>query len=173
MHIDYIPAAATKTLTAEYAEVETPFGQAELATCDGAVVWLSFPQEGEAPQAKLRAFWRGELRPASNLQAVADELFTQPGNVKMMLGGTPFQHSVWEALAGMTSGETMSYGQLAVKIGRPKAVRAVGSAVGANPVVYAIPCHRILGSTGKLHGFGCGLPMKEKLLSVEGIKWMA
>ena len=83
-------------------------------------------------------------------------------------GGTPFQQSVWHALLGIDAGDSQSYGQVAARIGQPAAVRAVGTAVGANPVSVIVPCHRVLGSTGTLAGYGGGLGRKVALLRREG-----
>lgn len=81
--------------------------------------------------------------------------------------GTPFQLSVWDALKSIPSGETISYGELARRIGRPLASRAVGAANGANPLPIVLPCHRVIGTSGALTGFGGGLPTKIWLLSHE------
>lgn len=82
--------------------------------------------------------------------------------------GTAFQQAVWRALLEIPYGQTSSYGQLARCIARPKAVRAVGAANGANPIAVIIPCHRVIGSDGSLTGFGGGLARKELLLRLEG-----
>ena len=81
--------------------------------------------------------------------------------------GTEFQKRVWKALLTIPYGETMSYGELAKKIGEPKAVRAVGAANGQNPIPIIVPCHRVIGSDGSLTGFGGGLENKKKLLELE------
>lgn len=81
--------------------------------------------------------------------------------------GTEFQKDVWEKLRDISYGETATYGEIAEKIGRPRAVRAVGAAVGANPVMLVVPCHRVIGKNGKLTGFRGGISMKEKLLELE------
>ncbi|MCC3375456.1 methylated-DNA--[protein]-cysteine S-methyltransferase [Cohnella sp. REN36] len=83
------------------------------------------------------------------------------------LGGTPFQRAVWEALCGVPYGETLSYSDIAARIGRPASVRAVGTAIGANPVLIAVPCHRIVGKGGALTGYRGGLAMKTRLLDLE------
>ncbi len=83
------------------------------------------------------------------------------------LHGTPFQISVWQELYRIPYGETRSYTQIATAIGRPRAVRAVGAANGANPVAIIVPCHRVIGSNGSLTGYGGGLPTKRWLLSLE------
>jgi methylated-DNA-[protein]-cysteine S-methyltransferase len=81
--------------------------------------------------------------------------------------GTDFQLRVWRALQSILYGETRSYGELAQVLGMPHASRAVGAANGANPLPIVIPCHRVVGSTGKLVGYGGGLPMKKRLLELE------
>jgi O-6-methylguanine DNA methyltransferase len=86
------------------------------------------------------------------------------------LAGTDFQKSVWRALRKISSGKTKSYGEIARAIGKPKAVRAVGGACGANPVPVLIPCHRVLAADGKIGGFSGGLDWKRRLLAREGVK---
>jgi|SRR5579863_1652141 methylated-DNA-[protein]-cysteine S-methyltransferase len=81
--------------------------------------------------------------------------------------GTPFQLGVWRRLCEIPFGETISYGELARRMGNPQASRAVGLANGSNPIPIVIPCHRVIGSNGKLTGYGGGLPIKEKLLALE------
>lgn len=101
---------------------------------------------------QLRAYFNGELRQF---------------NLPLALDGTPFQQSVWKALQEIPYGETVSYGDIAKSIGRPKAVRAVGGANGSNTIPIVIPCHRVVGSSGHLTGFGSGLPIKVALLEHE------
>jgi methylated-DNA-[protein]-cysteine S-methyltransferase len=101
---------------------------------------------------QLHAYLRGERR-----------TFSAPLDVR----GTPFQQEVWNAISAIPYGGTVSYSELAESIGRPTALRAVGQAVGANPTPIVIPCHRVIGKTGKLVGFAGGLPLKEKLLMLE------
>jgi methylated-DNA-[protein]-cysteine S-methyltransferase len=83
--------------------------------------------------------------------------------------GTPFQRDVWAALRTIRAGKTLSYGELARQLGRPKSVRAVGLANGANPVAIVIPCHRVIGADGSLTGYGGGIDRKRWLLAHEGI----
>ncbi|KGR74684.1 methylated-DNA--[protein]-cysteine S-methyltransferase [Ureibacillus sinduriensis] len=85
--------------------------------------------------------------------------------------GTIFQMNVWKALNSIPYGKTFCYSDIANKIGNPKAVRAVGTAIGSNPVAIAIPCHRVLGKNGSLTGFSGGLDVKEKLLTLEKIPY--
>ncbi len=91
--------------------------------------------------------------------------FTVPLDLK----GTDFQQAVWRSLVAVPYGETRSYADIAREVGRPTAARAVGAAVGANPLCVVVPCHRIVGSNGSLTGFAHGLEMKRRLLEIEGM----
>lgn len=84
--------------------------------------------------------------------------------------GTPFQNSVWKALREIPDGSTISYAELARRVGKPKAVRAAGLANGQNPISIVVPCHRVIGSNGSLTGYGGGLPRKKWLLEHEGVR---
>lgn len=88
--------------------------------------------------------------------------------VPLDLRGTDFQIAVWNELRKIPYGETRSYAQIADAIGKPKAVRAVGAANGSNPIAIIVPCHRVIGAGGKLTGYGGGLPLKKRLLELEG-----
>lgn len=90
------------------------------------------------------------------------------GQVKLV-GGTAFQRSVWQGLLQIPRGSTISYAELARRVGRPGAARAVGQALGSNPVPILLPCHRVVAADGTLGGFGGGLPMKKTLLMQEGV----
>ena len=102
--------------------------------------------------AELDAYFAGGLREFS---------------VPLDLRGTEFQRQVWELLLSIPYGETRSYGQIASAMGRPKASRAVGQAVGTNPVAIIVPCHRVIGTSGGLVGYGGGLHRKQALLELE------
>lgn len=115
------------------------------------------PQPGRAPagmRERLGAYFSGEL---SALSAI-----------EWRLGGTSFQRKAWTALAEIPAGETRSYGEQALRIGHPTAVRAVGLANGANPISLVLPCHRVIGANGSLTGYGGGLERKRWLLEHEG-----
>jgi methylated-DNA-[protein]-cysteine S-methyltransferase len=114
--------------------------------------WHADPTPLQEPIRQLRAYFVGEL-----------EIF----DLVLAPQGTPFQLDVWERLLDIPYGQTISYGELARRIGNPKASRAVGLANGSNPIPIVIPCHRVIGSNGKLTGYGGGLPIKEKLLALE------
>jgi methylated-DNA-[protein]-cysteine S-methyltransferase len=102
---------------------------------------------------QLNAYFSGDLR-----------RFELP----LDLQGTPFQQRVWRQLLEIPYGQTRSYLQIANAIGAPQAVRAVGAANGANPIPIVVPCHRVIGAGGKLVGYGGGLPLKKRLLELEG-----
>jgi methylated-DNA-[protein]-cysteine S-methyltransferase len=104
---------------------------------------------------QLKAYFRGEL---------------QEFDLEMEAVGTEFQRRTWKALQGIPYGHTISYAELARRIGNPKAVRAVGTANGSNPLSIVIPCHRVIGSDGKLTGYGGGLDIKQQLLELEGAR---
>ena len=89
-------------------------------------------------------------------------------DVPLDLHGTPFQRGVWQALLGIDSGRTCSYGQLARQLGTPTALRAVGAAIGKNPVSVIVPCHRVIGHGGALTGYAGGVERKRALLALEG-----
>jgi methylated-DNA-[protein]-cysteine S-methyltransferase len=93
-------------------------------------------------------------------------------DVPLDMQGTHFQLRVWRELLRIPFGQTRSYAQIAASIGAPSAVRAVGAANGANPIAIIVPCHRVIGSSGKLTGYGGGLPLKQRLLELEGCTTM-
>jgi methylated-DNA-[protein]-cysteine S-methyltransferase len=105
--------------------------------------------------AELREYLQGERK--------------QFGSV-VDLYGTPFQCAVWQALGDIGFGDKSTYSEIASRIGRPSAVRAVGAAIGANPLIFVVPCHRVVGKDGTLTGFRGGLAMKSRLLELEGSK---
>ncbi|TQR14219.1 methylated-DNA--[protein]-cysteine S-methyltransferase [Psychrobacillus soli] len=95
------------------------------------------------------------------------EGFRKEFTLSLDLHGTPFQQSVWKALQDIPYGQTVSYTDIAERIQKPQSVRAVGTAIGANPVLIAVPCHRVIAKSGKLTGYRGGLEMKEQLLRLE------
>ena len=151
-----------------YAHLPSPIGSLLLAADNTGLCQIPFPNNGNPaspgpgwiedssafaePIRQLRAYFAGEL-----------ENFDLP----LAPQGTPFQQRVWKELCQIPYGETISYAELAKRIGNPNASRAVGLANGSNPIPIVIPCHRVIGSNGKLTGYGGGLPIKEKLLALE------
>lgn len=152
----------------QYRSIESPIGDLLIAGDGDGLRFLLFrkgrdraqpasewePDRGllREPVRQLAAYFAGKLREFD--LPVAPE-------------GTDFQRSVWTQLQRIPYGETISYGELARRVGNPRAVRAVGLANGSNPISIVIPCHRVIGSNGTLVGYGGGLPIKQALLSLE------
>jgi methylated-DNA-[protein]-cysteine S-methyltransferase len=155
-------------MTLAFTETETPVGRLLLAGNEEYLSLLWF-QSGARPRTPDPA-WNRDDRPL--LRAV-DELRQyfagklQQFSLALQPEGTPFQKRVWKELQQIPYGETISYGELAKRIGNPNASRAVGLANGANPISIVVPCHRVIGANGKLTGYGGGLSIKEKLLALE------
>lgn len=159
-----------KTLALSYCYFESPVGELLLAGDEASLHYLSFPGGHKAFGPHPR--WERSDAPFENVKEQLAAYFDgrlQTFNLPLTLHGTDFQKSVWTYLATIPFGETRSYGALAHHIGTPKASRAVGAANGANPLPVILPCHRVIGSTGKLTGFGGGLPTKKFLLELEGV----
>jgi methylated-DNA-[protein]-cysteine S-methyltransferase len=149
-----------------YAQMPTPIGplllvgdasglmQINFNRLPGTTIgnWQADPTALAETIRQLRAYFAGEL---------------QDFSLPLSPAGTSFQRRVWTELCAIPYGETISYGELARRIGNPNASRAVGLANGSNPIPIVIPCHRVIGATGKLTGYGGGLPIKEKLLGLE------
>jgi methylated-DNA-[protein]-cysteine S-methyltransferase len=156
----------------------TPIGEVVLLTDEREQLRaLSFVDDEEETARLLRVVGGGKAATRSTpsvarraLEAYfAGELHAIE-RIGVEMGGTEFQRTVWTALREIPVGQTLSYGALAVKIGRPNAVRAVGLANGSNPIAIVVPCHRVLGSDGSLTGYGGGLERKRWLLRHEGAK---
>ncbi|XP_030757274.1 uncharacterized protein LOC115883112 [Sitophilus oryzae] len=108
-----------------------------------------------------------KLYPDANL--CSNNNFEIPPKLKILLKGSDFDVKVWKELLNIKKGKTLSYSDVAISIGNPKSVRAVGNAVGRNNIVYIVPCHRVIQKAGTLGGFGCGPHKKLKMLSYEGV----
>jgi methylated-DNA-[protein]-cysteine S-methyltransferase len=151
-----------------YKEIESPIGPLLLAGDRDALRFLLFTRGRD--KAKPDPEWepdRGALKePVKQLGAYLNGRL-KDFDLPLAPDGTSFQTSVWDALQRIPYGETISYGELARRLGNPKAVRAVGLANGSNPIAIIIPCHRVIGSNGSLVGYGGGLPIKQALLSME------
>jgi O-6-methylguanine DNA methyltransferase len=157
---------------------ETSIGWMGLGVQDGAVCACTLPRRSREEALEEMAA-RGASQPADaseagdlpeRLRRWADGEAVDLGDGVRIAGGTPFQRQVWQTLLEIPRGETRSYAWVAQRIGRPRAVRAVGQAVGSNPLPVLVPCHRVLASDGSLCGFGGGLKMKEDLLRLEGVR---
>jgi len=155
-------------------EIATPVGPLLLAGDTRALSLVHF-QAGPHP-LRPPADWREAVAPFTGAVGQLQEYFAGVRRVfELTLApqGTPFQLTVWQALRKIPYGETLSYGELAQRIGAPGAARAVGLANGANPLPIIVPCHRVIGADGSLTGFGGGLPIKRALLSLEGAACVA
>ena len=152
-----------------YTYLETPIGMLLIAGDEEAVRRIEFPKNGKA--ARPEADWRESSRgPVAEAVRQLGEYFAgkrEQFDLPLAPAGTEFQRGVWRRLQEIPYGGTISYGELAKRVGNPKASRAVGAANGQNPIPIVIPCHRVIGANGKLTGFGGGLPIKEALLALE------
>jgi methylated-DNA-[protein]-cysteine S-methyltransferase len=152
-----------------YCFLDSPIGPLLLAGDREAIRYIKFPRQGSVrdPEPEWQEGSIGALREAvKQLRQYFAGRRTE-FDLPVSPEGTPFQCAVWEQLRKIPYGETISYGELARRVGNPQASRAVGAANGANPIPIVIPCHRVIGSTGKLIGFGGGLPIKKALLDLE------
>ncbi len=151
-----------------YCYLDTPIGELLLAGEKDALVMIGFPKG--SMRREPEPDWIYNEKPLAEASRQLREYFAgerRAFDLPLRLAGTEFQVSVLEALQKIPYGETTSYGEIARRIGRPKAVRAVGAANGRNPIPIVVPCHRVIGSTGDLTGFGGGLDTKEALLRLE------
>ena len=149
-----------------HALLPTPLGTMRMTTDGRAITALEFDvadgASSELP-APVRAL-------AEELRGWLDSYFrgeNRPLEVPLAPQGSPFQREVWNALLTIPYGETVSYAEIARRVGRPAAVRAVGAANGRNPIAVVIPCHRVIGADGSLTGYGGGLARKRALLALE------
>jgi methylated-DNA-[protein]-cysteine S-methyltransferase len=151
-----------------YTTFESPVGPLLLAGDCQALRSLSFKSSKRS--APPRAHWKLNTEPFAEVIRQLQAYFRgelKEFDLPLAMEGTEFQLRVWNALRAIPYGETISYAQLAERIGNPKAVRAVGLANGSNPIPIIVPCHRVIGSDGSLTGFGGGLPTKKLLLELE------
>lgn len=158
-----------KDIPLSYTWLETPIGRLLLAGDDASLHFLSFPGGHKAfgPQPA----WSRSDAPFGEVKAQLLAYFAhrlQTFDLPLTLHGTAFQKRVWGQLRMIPFGVTSTYGTLAARIGAPRASRAVGAANGANPLPIIIPCHRVIGATGALTGFGGGIETKKFLLAHEG-----
>lgn len=151
------------------ARTESPIGPlVVLVDGDGALTRILFAHEA-APATGVE--W-SEARCAPVVAQLADYFAGTRRSFDLALAprGTAFQRRVWDELSRIPAGETISYRELAARIGRPSAARAVGRANGTNPIPIVVPCHRVIGANGTLTGYAGGLPAKETLLALEGAR---
>jgi methylated-DNA-[protein]-cysteine S-methyltransferase len=150
---------------------ESPLGPVIVAATDNGLAGLWFEGQKHMPDASAWPVNGAHPVLTRAVMQLAEYFAGQRSSFDLPLdlqGGTAFQRDVWQALLAIPSGRTTSYSALGQQIGRPAAVRAVGAAVGRNPVSVIVPCHRVLGSDGSLTGYAGGLPRKTALLQLEG-----
>lgn len=151
-----------------YTIIDSPVGPLLLVGGPEGLAEIRFTPEGETPAPE--AAWQPDPETFAEVIAQLEEYFAgtrQDFTLKLDPHGTSFQRAVWAALETIPYGETIAYAELARRIGKPKAMRAVGAANGQNPLPIVIPCHRVIGSDGSLTGYGGGLPIKRALLDLE------
>lgn len=156
-------------MTRSHTVIDSPYGPLTLVATDGVLSALYMSEQRHRPPQGT--FGEVDARPFGGVIDQLDEYFAGERtefDVSLRLDGTPFQRGVWEQLRAIPYGETRSYGQLADALGKSGASRAVGLANGKNPVSIIVPCHRVIGSTGSLTGYGGGLDRKQRLLVFEG-----
>jgi methylated-DNA-[protein]-cysteine S-methyltransferase len=159
------------------AAIQSPVGELTVAVNESRVCMVHFGAATPDVTSTLRRWYphgavdaaRDPAGAVSVLRRYFDGDLNALDEIAVELHGTPFQRSVWTALRGVKVGTTISYMELARRIGSPSAVRAVGAANGANPVAIVLPCHRIIGANGSLTGYGGGLDRKRWLLDHEGV----
>lgn len=155
--------------TITFQRIESPVGTLTIAASDAGLHAIEFPSNRH-PQR--REGWREGGHPLlERARRQLEEYFAgrrRAFELPLAPHGTDFQRQVWLALADIAYGDTASYAQLARRVDRPTATRAVGAANGRNPLPIVLPCHRVIGADGSLTGFGGGLPTKRFLLELEG-----
>jgi methylated-DNA-[protein]-cysteine S-methyltransferase len=158
-------------MTMWFDEFKSPIGKLRVAVDERGLRYVLFDSNKHPP--KHISDWLRDCSPTRQareqlLQYFAGEIKTF--ELAISFDGTEFQQRTWNQLASIPYGKTWSYSDLAIRVGSPKAVRAVGSANGRNPIPIVLPCHRVIGSNGSLTGFGGGLPIKKWLLEHEGVR---
>ena len=165
--------ARGQDLVIRYGVHDSPFGRVVIGLTERGICWLGFADATTDPAAELSTEWAAAtlVRDDAAVSGIADQLFGGPGSPgpmpPLLLRGTNFQVKVWQALLRIPPGRVASYQQIAQAIGSPAAVRAVGSAVGHNPVAVIIPCHRVILKSGAIHNYRWGETRKRALLAWE------
>lgn len=149
--------------------VDSPMGWLRLKATDQGLMSMDWVRAGEGPDSEQVPGSRAVLRQAARWLATYFARRVAPSLPPLVLTGTEFQKSVWRWLAALPAGQLTTYGEIARALGNPGACRAVGQAVGANPLPIFIPCHRVLAAGGRMGGYSSGLPRKRWLLAHEGL----
>lgn len=162
---------------ARYGFCDTPVGRCLLADTERGICWLSFFDGSEKVAfEELERFWKaGKLiLDVNHANTLVNSMFSEESSKNksfdILLSGTPFQLKQWTTLTELKPGETITYAELAKRSGTPRAIRAVGTAIGRNPVAFLLPCHRVVRADGSPGGYRWGVEVKRKLLDRERAK---
>lgn len=162
-----------KSLTINYSFSETPFGKVIAASTEKGICYMAFENDKDKALGDLilkfpnASFFQKQDGLQENALSLFNKDWTKLNTVKLHLKGTDFQLKVWESLLKIPMGKLTTYGNLAGKIGHPKASRAVGTAIGSNPVAFLIPCHRVIQGSGNLGGYRWGSDRKQLMVGWE------
>lgn len=162
-----------KSLAINYSFSESPFGKIITASTEKGICYMAFENKKEIALGNLKhkfpnaSFFEKQDELQKNALSIFNQDWTELNTIKLHLKGTDFQLKVWESLLTIPMGKLSTYGNLAEKIGNPKASRAVGTAIGSNPVAFLIPCHRVIQSTGNIGGYMWGSERKQLIIGWE------
>lgn len=162
-----------KSLNINYSFSESPFGKVIAASTEKGVCYMAFENEKQKALGDLQArfpnasFTERQDEFQKNALSIFNKDWNQLNTIKLHLKGTDFQLKVWESLLAIPMGKLSTYGNLAGKMGYPNASRAVGTAIGSNPVAFLIPCHRVIQSSGKIGGYMWGSDRKQMIIGWE------
>lgn len=165
-----------KSLNINYSFSESPFGKVIAASTEKGICYMAFGTDKHKALGDLQAkfpnasFFERKDDFQNNALSIFSKDWTELNTIKLHLKGTDFQLKVWESLLTIPMGKLSTYGNLADKIGNPNASRAVGTAIGSNPVAFLIPCHRVIQSTGKIGGYMWGSERKQLIIGWESSK---
>lgn len=162
-----------KSLSINYSFSPSPFGSVMTASTEKGICYMAFEDDKETALGNLKhtfpnaSFFEKQDALQQNALSIFNKDWTKLNTIKLHLKGTDFQLKVWESLLTIPMGKLSTYGSLAEKIGNPKASRAVGTAIGSNPVAFLIPCHRVIQSTGNIGGYKWGSERKQLIVGWE------
>ncbi|ALR31031.1 cysteine methyltransferase [Chryseobacterium sp. IHB B 17019] len=162
-----------KSLNINYSFSETPFGKVITASTEKGICYMAFENDKETALGDLKSkfpnasFLEKQNEIQKNALSIFNKDWTKLNTIKLHLKGTDFQLKVWESLLTIPMGKLSTYGNLADKIGHSKASRAVGTAIGSNPVAFLIPCHRVIQSSGNIGGYRWGSERKQLIVGWE------
>jgi len=167
-----------KKIIISYSFFSSPFGKMIVASMPQGICYVGYAISRESALTELRTrfstgiFRRNKNKQHEHVKKLFSGKWEKGEKLLLYLKGTEFQLKVWEALLAIPTGSLSSYGKIAASIGFPKAQRAVGTAIGRNPILYLVPCHRVIAQSGKMGGFYWGIEKKLKLLNAENAGYL-